>query len=201
MSPPVTKDALMRAILSLDVYHRGYNQGVRDDASAPNLGVTAPQVGQWTLLEDSLEFLMIDGKPAHEVGFFAQAYTNGERIIISYRGTDDGFMSASNVDPDTRFVVHSNVGWNLDRFEKFFVTPRFHHWHHGIEKEAIDVNFAIHFPVYDWLFGTYYMPEKKWPAGYGIKGHPVPNGYVAQFLHPFNWLKARRAEAKVEPAE
>ena len=83
--------------------------------------------------------------------------------------------------------VHSNVGWNLDTIEKFFVTPRFHHWHHGVEQEAIDVNFAIHFPLYDWLFGTYYMPEKKWPAGYGIEGHPVPHGYVAQFLYPFRW--------------
>jgi len=32
--------------------------------------------------------------------------------------------------------------------------PRFHHWHHGIEEEAIDVNFAIHFPWLDRLFGT-----------------------------------------------
>jgi sterol desaturase/sphingolipid hydroxylase (fatty acid hydroxylase superfamily) len=88
--------------------------------------------------------------------------------------------------------VHSNIGWNLDAIEKFFVTPRFHHWHHGVEKEAIDVNFAIHFPLYDWLFGTYYMPEKKWPSGYGIEGHPVPNGYWAQFLYPFRWLQAQR---------
>jgi sterol desaturase/sphingolipid hydroxylase (fatty acid hydroxylase superfamily) len=69
--------------------------------------------------------------------------------------------------------------------ERFMVTPRFHHWHHGIEKEAIDVNFAIHFPLYDKLFGTYHMPENQWPSGYGIGGHPVPNGYWKQFLYPF----------------
>ena len=94
--------------------------------------------------------------------------------------------------------VHSNVGWNLDPMEKFFVTPRFHHWHHGVEKEAIDVNFAIHFPVYDWLFGTYYMPLKTWPSGYGIEGHPVPHGYAAQFMYPFRWLKAEIARRKAE---
>lgn len=81
--------------------------------------------------------------------------------------------------------VHANLSWKLKGFEKILVTPRFHHWHHGIEKEAIDVNFAIHFPLYDKLFGTYHMPEGKWPAGYGIGGHPVPGGYWKQFLYPF----------------
>jgi sterol desaturase/sphingolipid hydroxylase (fatty acid hydroxylase superfamily) len=74
--------------------------------------------------------------------------------------------------------------------EKFFVTPRFHHWHHGIEKEAIDVNFAIHFPLFDKIFGTHHMPENnRWPSGYGIGGHPVPKGYWQQFLYPFRRKK------------
>jgi sterol desaturase/sphingolipid hydroxylase (fatty acid hydroxylase superfamily) len=69
--------------------------------------------------------------------------------------------------------------------EKLLVTPRFHHWHHGIEKEAIDVNFAIHFPLLDRLFGTHHLPKDKWPEGYGIGGHPVPLGYVKQFKYLF----------------
>ena len=81
--------------------------------------------------------------------------------------------------------VHANLNWKLAFMEKLLVTPRFHHWHHGLEKEAIDVNFAIHFPLYDKLFGTYHMPEGRWPKGYGIGGHPVPNGYWKQFLYPF----------------
>jgi sterol desaturase/sphingolipid hydroxylase (fatty acid hydroxylase superfamily) len=81
--------------------------------------------------------------------------------------------------------VHANLNWKLAIFEKFLVTPRFHHWHHGLEKEAIDVNFSIHFPLYDKLFGTYHMPGDKWPSGYGIGGHPVPVGYWKQFLYPF----------------
>lgn len=81
--------------------------------------------------------------------------------------------------------VHANVRFNVEWLKPFIVTPRFHHWHHGIEKEAIDVNFAIHFPLFDRLFGTYYMPPKQWPSGYGIGGHPVPNGYIRQFAYPF----------------
>jgi sterol desaturase/sphingolipid hydroxylase (fatty acid hydroxylase superfamily) len=81
--------------------------------------------------------------------------------------------------------VHANVRFNVEWLKPFIVTPRFHHWHHGIEKEAIDVNFAIHFPWLDKLFGTYYMPPKQWPSGYGIGGHPVPHGYWKQFNYPF----------------
>ncbi|MFO1484394.1 MAG: sterol desaturase family protein [Verrucomicrobiaceae bacterium] len=82
--------------------------------------------------------------------------------------------------------AHSNLGWRLGFMEKYLVTPRFHHWHHGIEKEAIDVNFAIHFPLFDKVFGTHHMPEDgRWPSAYGIGGHPVPKGYWQQFLHPF----------------
>ncbi len=90
--------------------------------------------------------------------------------------------------------VHANLGWSLPVLEKFLVTPRFHHWHHGIEREAIDVNFAIHFPLLDRLFGTHYLPAEKWPSGYGIDGHPVPSGYVEQLKYPF-----RRADEKSPP--
>ncbi len=81
--------------------------------------------------------------------------------------------------------VHANLSWRLPFVEKLLVTPRFHHWHHGIEREAIDVNFAVHFPILDRLFGTYFFPKDKWPSGYGIEGHPVPHGYIEQFKHPF----------------
>lgn len=81
--------------------------------------------------------------------------------------------------------IHANVGWTFGRLGKFIVTPRFHHWHHGLEAEAIDVNFALHFPLLDRMFGTYHLPGDAWPQGYGIGGHPVPRSYWQQFLYPF----------------
>jgi sterol desaturase/sphingolipid hydroxylase (fatty acid hydroxylase superfamily) len=81
--------------------------------------------------------------------------------------------------------LHANIGWNFDHIGRFIATPRFHHWHHGVEAEAIDVNFAIHFPLLDRLFGTFHLPRGQWPAGYGIEGHPVPRSYWKQFLYPF----------------
>lgn len=81
--------------------------------------------------------------------------------------------------------IHANIRGRFGVLEEVLVVPRFHHWHHGVEREAIDVNFAIHFPFLDRLFGTHHMPGDRWPEGYGIADHPVPKGYWAQFLYPF----------------
>ncbi len=81
-------------------------------------------------------------------------------------------------------LLHANVGFDFNRIARFVATPRFHHWHHGIDKEAIDVNFAIHFPLFDILFGTFHMPKSAWPSGYGVS-EKVPRGFGAQFLYPF----------------
>jgi len=81
--------------------------------------------------------------------------------------------------------VHANLSWRFPVIEKILVTPRFHHWHHGIEEAAVDVNFSIHFPLLDKIFGTYHFPKDQWPEGYGLPGNPVPNGYLAQLKYPF----------------
>lgn len=83
-------------------------------------------------------------------------------------------------------LVHANIRTELPWVNGWLVTPRFHHWHHGIEKEAIDVNFAVHFPLFDRLFGTYHLPDDgRWPSGYGVATSPVPKGFVRQHLYPF----------------
>jgi sterol desaturase/sphingolipid hydroxylase (fatty acid hydroxylase superfamily) len=81
--------------------------------------------------------------------------------------------------------LHANIGTSFGFMEKILAAPRFHHWHHGVEDEAVDVNFAIHFPFLDKLFGTYHLPDGQWPSGYGVQGHPVPKGYWKQLLYPF----------------
>ena len=81
-------------------------------------------------------------------------------------------------------LVHANLKGDFDRFGHFMVTPRFHHWHHGLEAEAVDVNFAIHFPLWDKLFGTFHLPAGRWPQGYGIP-EKMPRGYWRQLAYPF----------------
>jgi sterol desaturase/sphingolipid hydroxylase (fatty acid hydroxylase superfamily) len=80
--------------------------------------------------------------------------------------------------------IHANVRFGLGPLGALLVTPRFHHWHHAADAEAIDRNFAVHLPLIDRLFGTYHCPADRWPAAYGIAGHPVPEGYFTQALYP-----------------
>jgi sterol desaturase/sphingolipid hydroxylase (fatty acid hydroxylase superfamily) len=81
-------------------------------------------------------------------------------------------------------LVHANLRGDLDGLGKWLVVPRFHHWHHAIEAEGVDKNFAIHFPWLDRIFGTHYLPKGSWPSGYGVP-EQVPNGYLAQMKYPF----------------
>lgn len=81
-------------------------------------------------------------------------------------------------------LLHSNVGGDFDRLGHWVATPRFHHWHHGLEREAFDVNFAIHFPFLDKLFGTFHLPKGRWPQNYGIP-EDVPKSYLRQMLYPW----------------
>jgi lathosterol oxidase len=87
--------------------------------------------------------------------------------------------------------THCNFAPNVKWLEKILVMPRYHHWHHSSQKEAIDKNFAIHFPWIDKLFGTYYFPD-EWPERYGLDGEEIPEGFWRQTFMPF-FKKNKRA--------
>jgi len=80
---------------------------------------------------------------------------------------------------------HTNFGPTVKWMEPYLISPRFHHWHHTSQKEAIDKNFAIHFPWIDKLFGTYYYPDDRWPDTYGLANEPIPAGFWGQTFYPF----------------
>ena len=83
-------------------------------------------------------------------------------------------------------TIHANLNWNFGWLEYVLTTPRFHHWHHALEREATDKNFAIHFPMLDMIFGSFYLPAgDRWPAGYGVHSSDVPSSYFAQWIYPF----------------
>ncbi len=81
--------------------------------------------------------------------------------------------------------IHANVRFDFGLLSWVIATPRFHHWHHGAEREAIDKNFAVHLPVIDVLFGTAHLPKGRWPRSYGLAHDSLPEGYVPQLVEPF----------------
>lgn len=81
--------------------------------------------------------------------------------------------------------IHANFAPRSAALERWIVMPRFHHWHHAIDREAWDRNFAVHLPIIDRMFGTEYMPQDRWPDGYGLKDLAPPEGYLRQLVWPF----------------
>ncbi|WP_083908528.1 sterol desaturase family protein [Ilumatobacter coccineus] len=79
--------------------------------------------------------------------------------------------------------LHANVRWRLRPLHRVVITPEFHHWHHANETDAHNSNYSVFLPLWDIVFGTYYMPRNKRPLVYGISEH-MPDGLVAQLRHP-----------------
>ena len=80
--------------------------------------------------------------------------------------------------------IHANFAPRAAWLERWVAMPRFHHWHHAIEDEARDRNFAVHLPMIDRWFGTHHLPQGQWPQGYGVAGVSAPEGYLRQLAWP-----------------
>ncbi len=109
---------------------------------------------------------------------FSQSVMAGYLVFVSFHAT----FSHTDFRPRTIWL------------EPYIVTVRYHHWHHAAHPDAADVNFAIHFPLIDRLFGTHYLPKDAWPERYGLIGSTVPDGFFRQFLAPFSRKKAAATE-------
>ena len=79
--------------------------------------------------------------------------------------------------------IHCNLNFTFGPLKWVIVTPQFHHWHHSSEKPAIDTNYSAHTVLYDWLFGTFHMPDEHWPADYGTTKR-LPRTFMRQLLYP-----------------
>jgi lathosterol oxidase len=97
--------------------------------------------------------------------------------------------------------IHANVRWEFRSLRRLIATPVFHHWHHSSAREAVDKNFAVHTPIWDLFFGTFYDPG-RWPAGYGLSSrHDVPARWTTQLVYPFGWRFGRRGNERPGPSE
>jgi sterol desaturase/sphingolipid hydroxylase (fatty acid hydroxylase superfamily) len=86
-------------------------------------------------------------------------------------------------------LAHANLNWTFGPLRWVIASPVYHRWHHVKDPEVRNRNFAPTFPVWDLMFGTYYMPRGVLPHDYGVDG--VPKHFLAQLIWPFRELAAR----------
>lgn len=84
--------------------------------------------------------------------------------------------------------IHSNLAVRSGRLQLVINGPEMHRWHHARGLPLPGKNFATKLAIWDWLFGTAYLPAEK-PAEYGLVDRSYPrygfSSYLAQHLVAF----------------
>jgi sterol desaturase/sphingolipid hydroxylase (fatty acid hydroxylase superfamily) len=85
--------------------------------------------------------------------------------------------------------IHANLGVRSGRLQYVINGPEAHRWHHAVDSDAHNKNFATKLALWDRLFGTAWIPPRRRPRAYGLTGVDFPKGYFRQHVFAF-----RRAE-------
>ncbi len=59
------------------------------------------------------------------------------------------------------YLLHADLPWTYGKLGNVIVSPAMHRWHHSVEVEAHDTNFASIFCLFDRCFGTFHMPGTR----------------------------------------
>lgn len=97
----------------------------------------------------------------------------------------------------------THMHWRLDdaflkypafrAFMHVILTPSMHHAHHGYGRNGkMYMNYGLCLSVFDWMFGTLYLPDGK-PSRYGVPGEQ-PH-WVEEAFYPLNLIH-RKPSAK-----
>jgi len=94
------------------------------------------------------------------------------------------------------FFTHSNIDLKLGFLNYIINNPNTHFWHHAknypTDKYRYGVNFASVLNIWDYLFGSYYLPKDK-PLELGVDdNHLVPDGFLGQTVYPFKEIFSRK---------
>ncbi len=93
--------------------------------------------------------------------------------------------------------IHANLDVDLGPLRYLINGPRMHRWHHANEREAYDKNFGTKLVVWDWLFGTAYLPDggRRKATRYGLSTRVYPEAFPFAYLihHAYPFMPAPRS--------
>lgn len=101
--------------------------------------------------------------------------------VIAYKGVISAVWG---------MYIHSNINVKTGWLQKIINGPEMHRWHHSTGKGR-NRNFATKFAIWDWIFGTAYLPDTK-PDEYGLKTF-FPEHYLKQTLFAFRSFKKTKS--------
>lgn len=164
---------------------------------------------QWIthILLHRVDFLWQFHKIHHsvkEMGFAAHFRYHWMENIIYKPLKTLGVMLLGGFEPQQAFVVHfaaiaighlnhSNIKLTWGPLKYVFNNPVMHLYHHAYElpKGKYGVNFGISLSLWDYLFGTHYIPETSGKIPLGFSGdEEIPRGFIKQQLFGFRRRKS-----------
>jgi sterol desaturase/sphingolipid hydroxylase (fatty acid hydroxylase superfamily) len=102
--------------------------------------------------------------------------------VIAYKGVISAVWG---------MYIHSNLDVKTGKLQKIINGPEMHRWHHSTGKGR-NRNFATKLAIWDWIWGTAYLPETK-PDEYGLKTY-FPAHYLSQTLFAFRSFKQKKTD-------
>ncbi|MEZ5354815.1 MAG: sterol desaturase family protein [Bryobacteraceae bacterium] len=89
--------------------------------------------------------------------------------------------------------AHANLRWHIGPLRYVINSPELHIWHHTHPTSGPpNRNFALTLAIWDWIFGTAYLPGHD-PARLGFTGiEQYPAQLPGQFVAPFRGLLSRK---------
>lgn len=129
----------------------------------------------------------------------------GEATILTFLGLDAMAVLFNMLG----HVLHHSHVWVYygPVIGRVIVSPAQHQIHHSALPQHIDRNFAEHWALWDWMFGTLYLPKGRETLKFGLAGvAEQPHGnVVAAYARPVMgaigaaWGMARRMAGRLRP--
>jgi lathosterol oxidase len=114
--------------------------------------------------------------------------------------SDEALLLLAALDAGIASFSHANVSFRLGPLIYVFVGPEMHRWHHSRHPEAQRRNFSNNLSIFDWIFGTAWVPAEA-PTEFGTDEADFPEGnIVKQFFYAFRpFAPAQPVELAAEP--
>jgi sterol desaturase/sphingolipid hydroxylase (fatty acid hydroxylase superfamily) len=112
--------------------------------------------------------------------------------IVLLGAAPEVMLMKATLDAVWGMYIHSNLNVRAGLLQRVLNGPEMHRWHHASELPMPGRNFATKLAIWDWLFGTAYLPEHK-PERYGLLEPNYPKrgfwAYVLQHAHSLRRAK------------
>jgi sterol desaturase/sphingolipid hydroxylase (fatty acid hydroxylase superfamily) len=114
--------------------------------------------------------------------------------MLGFRG--DVLFALAVVGTAIGHFNHANLRWRIGPLRYVINSPEMHIWHHARDGETLR-NFGVNLAVWDWLFGTAWLPDHP-PARLGFDGiEAFPRDPIGQTLWPLRrWASDALSRAR-----